>query len=226
MGYQCQVCKFSSFAVSVLNDEQMSTLGNNCAEVYFKKGDIIFKQDSFSLNIGYLKTGLVKLHMRGLAGKEQIIKIAKAPTYLGIPTTIGEKINQYSATAIEDTSVCFVNLDIFNKLILSNPKFSYEIILHMCKNELTHFRNCLYKTQKNSRGLVADTILNFANNIYESSHFFLPLTRNEIADLINSSRESVSRILSEFHNDKIIKLNGKEIEILNLDLLIKISENG
>lgn len=226
MSYQCSECKFKSFAVSVLKEDQMFLLGENCAEVNFKKGDILFKQDSFSLNVAYLKTGLVKIHMRGLANKEQIIKIAKAPSYLGIPTTIGNKINQYSATAIEPCSVCFINLECFKELILRNPKFSYEIILNMCQNELTHFRNCLYKTQKNARGLVADAILNFANNIYYNSNFNLPLTRSEIADLINSSRESVSRILSEFHNDKIIEINGKNINIINLDLLIKISQNG
>ncbi len=226
MSYQCAECKFRSFAVSVLEDDQMCLLGENCTEVDFKKGDIIFKQDSFSLNVAYLKTGLVKLHMRGIADKEQIIKIAKAPSYLGIPTTIGDKINQYSATAIENSSVCFINLEAFKELILRNPKFSYEIILNMCKNELTHFRNCMHKTQKNTRGLVADTLLNFANNIYDNSSFSLPLTRNEIADLINSSRESVSRILSEFNNDGIIKLNGKDVSITDPKLLIKISKNG
>ena len=226
MDYNCQTCKYRSFAISVLDDDQMCMLGNNCTEVNFKKGDIVFKQDAFSLNVAYLKKGLVKLHMKGIAGKEQIIKIAKAPTYLGIPTTIGDKINKYSATAIEDCSVCFIDLEVFKKLILANPQFAYEIILNMCENELTHFRNCLHKTQKNARGLVADTLLNFANNIYENASFTLPLTRNEIADLINSSRELVSRILSEFNNDGIIELNGKEVTITNLELLIKISENG
>jgi len=226
MSYQCKTCKLRSFAVSVLSEDQISLLGNNCVAVDFKKGDIIFKQDAFSLNVAYLKTGLVKLHMRGLSGKEQIIKISKAPTYLGIPTAIGDKINHYSATAIETSSVCFIRLETFKDLILSNPEFSYKIIINMCQNELIHFRNCLYRTQKNSRGLVADTILNFANNVYESSSFSLPLTRNEIASLINSSRELVSRILSEFHNDGIIRLEGRKVTILNLDLLVKISENG
>lgn len=226
MANLCQECKYRSFAISVLDDEQICKLGKNCIEVNFKKGENIFKQDVYSLNVGYLKTGVVKLHMKGLAGKEQIIKIAKSPTYIGIPTTIGEKINKYSATAIEDCSVCFIDLDIFKTLILSNPQFAYEIILNLCENELTHFKNCLHKTQKNAHGLVADTILNFADKIYESKTFVLPLTRSEIADLINSSRELVSRILSEFHNDGIIKLHGKQITILNLDLLIKISENG
>lgn len=226
MEYNCHTCKYKSFSVSVLDDEQVCLLDNNCTEVNFKKGETVFKQDMYSLNVGYLKKGIVKLHMRGLAGKDQIIKIAKAPTYIGIPTTIGDKINKYSATAIEDCSVCFIDLEIFKKLILGNTQFAYEIILNMCENELTHFRNCMHKTQKNARGLVADTLLNFANNIYESANFTLPLNRSEIADLINSSRELVSKILSEFNNDGIIKLNGKEVTITNLELLIKISENG
>jgi CRP/FNR family transcriptional regulator len=201
-------------------------LDKNCTEVNFKKGEIIFKQNMYSLNVGYLKEGLVKLHMKGLAGKEQIIKIAKSPTYIGIPTAIGDKINKYSATAIEDCSVCFIDLEIFKSLILSNPQFAYEIILNLCENELTHFKNCLHKTQKNARGLVADTILNFADKIYENKTFVLPLTRSEIADLINSSRELVSRILSEFNNDGIIDLDGKKVTIISPELLIKISENG
>ncbi len=226
MEYNCHTCKYRSFAISVLDDDQMCMLDNNCSSVNFKKGDIVFKQEAFSSNVGYLKKGLVKLHMNGLADREQIIKIAKAPTYIGLPTTIGDKVNKYSATAIEDCSVCFIDLETFKKLILSNPQFAYEIILNMCENELTHFKNCLHKTQKNARGLVADTLLNFANNIYESASFTLPLNRSEIADLINSSRELVSKILSEFNKDGIIELKGKEVTITNLELLIKISENG
>jgi CRP/FNR family transcriptional regulator len=55
MDYNCQTCKYRSFAISVLDDDQMCMLGNNCTEVNFKKGDIIFKQDAFSLNVAYLK---------------------------------------------------------------------------------------------------------------------------------------------------------------------------
>ncbi len=226
MKFECVSCKFRSFAVSTLDDDQLSLLTDNCLDVSFKKGDIIFKQGAFSLNIAYLKTGLVKLHMLGDNNQNQIIKLAKAPDYIGIPTTLGDKVNQYSATAIEDCSVCFISIDTFKILIETNKEFAYEIILKMCKNELANFKNCFQKTQKNSRGLVADALLNFATNIYEKPEFTIPLSRIEFAHLISSSREQVCRVLSEFHKDNIINLKGKRIEILDKNRIIKIAQSG
>lgn len=222
----CKTCKFYSCAVGTLNEYQKNLLSSNCTSVLYNKGDNIFVQNNFSPFIGYLKSGLAKLHMTGLNGKEQIIKIAKAPTYLSITTAIGNKTNQYSATALLSSRVCFIDLEVFKKLIYSNPGFSYEIILDMSKNELRHFKTCFDKTHKNTKGLVADTLLIFSTHIFNSRNFSIPLSRSEIANYVNSSRESVCRVLSEFHNENIIELNGKEISILNMDLLKKISVNG
>ena len=47
-------------------------------------------------------------------------------------------------------------------------------------------------------------ILFFADTIYESDTFTLPLSREELGNLVDASRESVSRILTEFHEEKII----------------------
>jgi len=54
----------------------------------------------------------------------------------------------------------------------------------------------------------------------------LPLSQAELANLVDTSRESVSRILTEFDKDKIIELKGKEISILNKKSLQLISQNG
>ena len=75
--------------------------------------------------------------------------------------------------------------------------------------------------------IVFSSILNSDyKNIYEKPSFTLPLNRSKIADLLNSSSGLVCRILSEFHKDGIIDINGKEITITNLDLLIQIRQNG
>lgn len=62
--------------------------------------------------------------------------------------------------------------------------------------------------------------------IYIGHKFNLPISRREIAELINMTTENVIRILSEFRKDKIINIDGKGIEIINLPLLEKISELG
>ncbi len=221
---KCQHCQFKSLIVNAFNLKEFS--GNNCTELYFKKGEIIFKEGALSLYIAYLKKGLIKLHMRGPAGRDQIIKIVKAPNYFGIPTSIGDKINQYSATAIEPSTVCFINLDVFKNMLLSDKDFAFQIIVQLCKNEVQNFKSCTYKIQKHTPGLLADVILNFATNIYNSMEFELPLTRQELADLIGTSRENASRTLSSFQRDGIIKINKNKITILDIDRLIRISGLG
>ena len=79
---------------------------------------------------------------------------------------------------------------------------------------------------KNLRGRIAYILLLFANDIYKTDAFDLPLSRKEIAQLIDMTTENVIRILSEFRKDEIIRINGKNIEILNKKSLNRISEHG
>lgn len=221
----CIDCKIKSSAVKTLTSGELDNLDNNCAEVKFKEGDIIFKQGAFSSNIIYLKTGLVKIHIAG-SSKNTITKIAKAPSYLGIPTTFNEKINHYSATALEPTSVCFIDIETFKDFIYKNGKFAYEIIVELCSSELTSFTKCVNRTQKNIHGRLASALLAFSEDIYENEEFILPLSRVELGNFVDTSRESVCRTLTEFTNDKLIDLNGKKIKILNRPSLEAISLYG
>lgn len=193
--------------------------------IKFRKGDSIIKQGIFSTNVVYLRKGLAKIHIAG-PHHEQILRIVKSPSYLGLPTTIGDKINQYSVTALDDAEVCFIDFTTFRFLLKENDSFSYEIILELCKNELESMRRCSNRTQKQTRGNIADVLIEFADHIYQSDTFVLPVSQAEIGNLVDTSRESVSRILTEFHNDGIVILTRKKIEIINKRSLYLISQNG
>ncbi|TSA28731.1 MAG: Crp/Fnr family transcriptional regulator [Bacteroidetes bacterium] len=222
---KCQICDIKSAAVGFLDENQLQLLAENCAEASFKKGEIIFKQNSLSSNIIYLKEGLVKTYMEW-HHKGQILNILKAPAYLGIPTTIGDKVNHFSAAALQDTVACFIDINTFKMLIDRNGKFAYEIILYLCKNELQHHQRCLYRTQKHVNGLVADTLLFFSQEIYRDNVFVIPISRSEFGDLIGTTKETVSRVLNEFDKDGLIEIKGKTIKLLDQDMIAKISENG
>ncbi len=74
--------------------------------------------------------------------------------------------------------------------------------------------------------MIAETLLCMSEKIFKDSKFIFPLTQSELGDMVGTSRESVSRVLSEFSSDKIIEISGKEINIINRDLLKQISEKG
>jgi len=225
MENDCKKCPFNSKAASMLSDCSFDQLSSNHLVLKFKKGDTIIKQGMYSTNVVFLRTGLAKIHLAG-PYHEQIVKLVKAPSYLGLPTTFGDKINQYSVTAVTDTEVCFIDVEIFQTILKENRDFSHEIILELCRNELESFRRCANRTQKLLRGNMADVLLELSDNIFKSDIFNLPLSQVDLANLIDTSRESVSRVLTEFDKDGIIKLNGKSIEIVNKKSLKLISQNG
>ncbi len=222
---KCKKCQFKSSATKLLNNEELNKLEQNCSEIELKKGDTIFRQGILSSNIIFLKKGVVKLHIEGQY-KEQIIKIAKGPIYLGIPTTFDEKYNRYSATTVEKANACFINIETFKQFVQNNGKFAYEIIVELCRNEINLFHKCISRTQKNARGRIADALIFFSDEIYNNTIFKLPLTRNELGNYVDTTRESVSRILAEFSKEKIIRLKSKKIEILKKKQLELISRTG
>jgi len=221
----CSSCLLKSRAVVNLAERELNVLGQSCVEAIFEKGDTIFKQDALSSNIIYLQTGLVKLLVKG-PQRTQILRLKKAPCYLGVPTTMGDKINHYSAVAIEKTTACFIDINTFKELIRINPDFSYEIIIELCRNELEQFTRCVKLVQNQVFGRLATHLLDLADNIYQSDRFDLPLNRSEIADLVCSSRETVSRLLSDLSKEQIIRVNGKHLEIVDKKRLQNISEKG
>lgn len=225
MENECKNCPFSSKGDDILCDCSFEELNSNHAKLKFAKGDLILKQGNYSSNVVFLRSGLAKIHMSG-PSHEQIIRLVKAPTYLGLPTTFANKLNHYSVTAISDVEVCFIDVNIFQKLLKENDNFSYSIIIELCQNEVDSFHRCSNRTQKQTRGNLADMLLEFANNIFGSDKFNLPISQSEIGNLIDTSRETVSRILCEFDKDGLIKMNSKEIEILNKKSLELISQKG
>lgn len=221
----CETCRFKSCAVEALESSQLDILQTNCYEAVFKRNEQIFREGTPHTSIAYVKSGLVKIHKMGPV-KDQILKIIKPPQYIGIPTVLGNKVNQYTATALTTTHTCFIATDVFRKLIMLNGKFANEIINSLCYDELSFFDRSINQTQKQIHGRVADALLLLSNEIFQSDSFQMPLNRNDLGDFVHARRESVTRTLTRFKKDQLISIKGKTIELLNKSMLERISKSG
>ena len=108
----------------------------------------------------------------------------------------------------------------------ANFDFANEIMIELCHNELEVFHRCANRTQKQMRGRIADVLLELADRIYLSDSFKIPINQEDFGNLVDSSRESVSLVLSEFEKDGIIRYSKKQVEIINKKSLLMISTNG
>ncbi|PKP06429.1 MAG: hypothetical protein CVU10_02385 [Bacteroidetes bacterium HGW-Bacteroidetes-5] len=225
MEIKCAHCDMKSPAARKLTPQETEKLSGNCLTVKFKKGDSIIKQGTYSTNVVYLKRGLVKIHIEG-PYRVQVVRIVRPPSYLGLPTTFGDKVNHYSVSAIEECEVCFIDITTFRTLLSTNSDFSNQILIELCKGELESYNKCVNRTQKQVRGKLADMLIDFSDNIFRADSFVLNITQEDIGNLVDASRESVSRVMTEFAKDGIIEMNGKSLTITDRPMLNNISRNG
>jgi CRP/FNR family transcriptional regulator len=127
---------------------------------------------------------------------------------------------------LEDTIVCSVDIEVFKKLVQSNVDFSMDVLHKMSQLYDNIIETKFNLSKKHLRGRIAYILLLFSERIYKKDRFSMPISRKEIAELIDMTPENVIRILSEFNSHKVISLNGKEIEILEKEKLQMISEHG
>ncbi|MBK7407054.1 MAG: Crp/Fnr family transcriptional regulator [Saprospirales bacterium] len=158
--------------------------------------------------------------------KEFIWKIAIAPCFLGLPTIFGDRVNRYSATALESSQICMIDLATFNHLILHNGAFGHEIIIDISKDDLNTFRRYVQLIHKQTPGRLAGVLLFFANMVYKNTCFELPLARSELAEVLGLSREVVTRTLMQFKEDGMIDLDKKQVTILKPKVLLEIYRAG
>ena len=222
----CNKCAFRSLLFDNLSEDELIDLNINKVEKkYFKKERVVEQGQSIKEFL-YLKEGLIKLVKKDGMQKEHIISIAKPLNFIGFLSVFSNNKYQYSINAIEDSVVCFIDLEILKETIKNNGIFALEVLEKISKisDEIIQFRVMIDRRQL--RGRIAYILVMFAKQVYFNSKFNLPLSRKEIAELIDMSTENVIRILSEFRKDKIIRIDGSLIEILNIGQLERICRFG
>ncbi len=98
--------------------------------------------------------------------------------------------------------------------------------MELSKSELEAYRRCANRTQKQTRGKLADVLLDFSETIFNSDEFVLPVSQSDIGNWVDAGRESINRVLSEFAADGLIGMTGRNVKILDKRVLKMISQNG
>lgn len=223
---KCIECSFKSIPVLLLGKSELSCICNNCTQIKFKAGENIIRQGGFTTNIAYMTKGLAKMHMEGPLKKDEIIKIIKSPSFLGASSVFSGRVIQFSVSSLTEAEVCFIDYPCFEELLLNNGEFAKEIIKELSSDLIQQVHNDVNKSQKRLNAYVAEILIHFSESIFNDNDFHLPLSRNEFAQLVGSTRETVTRIFHDFSEMKILEINKEHIKIIDKEKLISISKFG
>jgi len=210
----------------LLTEAQRKEILENSNLVEYVKRDVIVKQNTPVTHIPLLVSGLVKISKEMRKGKNIIIRVAQPGSLIGLSSAFSNEIFDYSALAIDNVSIIFINSKVLKGIIETNAALGHLIIQQLSVNNIFNINKLSSLLYKQLPGRVADIILYFSEQIFKSETFSIPLTRQELAELVGTTKESLIRTLSEFNNDKIIELNRNTISITSLNILKTLSRLG
>ncbi len=203
---------------NLLSEAEMAKLANGSNLVDYYKRDTIIKQGSRVTEVAIITSGLAKVSREMRKGKHLILKVAQPGAFLGISSALTNDNHDYSVSALEPTTVQFIDIDTFKLLIAENKKFSEEVMKRISADNLFNIGRLTSLLSKQLPGRVADII--------QEQSFSIPLTRQELAELAGTTKESLIRTLSEFKHDKIIDMTRNGFSINSLNILKTLSRLG
>lgn len=208
------------------NLDDLTELNSQKTQITYLKGENIFKQGAFAPYVIYVVKGLIKVYLQTGYDKQINISLAKTGDFLAFSSIFGENIHTYSTQALKNSVICMIEKESLKQTLINNPEFALEVTSKNYKNEsylLEIIKNISYKQM---RGKLASSLLYLSQEVFIKEDVFHCLTRQDIADFASISTESAIKFLKELEKEKILKLKGKNIEILDIEKLESISKNG
>lgn len=210
--------------LNVLTDVEKNELINNKTDLEFKVGEIIIKRGVVANSVLYLNEGLVKLEFMN-DSKLTTLGLIQPHSFIGIICCFAFKKIDFTATALENSKISFIDMNVFENFIKNNGTFSLALVKHMSGIANGLFHRITRLKHKNIDGALSILLLDFAE-IYKSLSFTLPVGRQEFAEMLGYSKESIINTLSKFNKEGILQVNDRKIKILDIKKIEQISILG
>ncbi len=222
----CTISQHICRCFEKLTPEETRLLDENSVYVNYRKGEIICKQGSLASHILYVEKGLAKVYLED-GVNSLVLKIIPEGNMIGLSTvTSHANTYQYSARLYIDSVVRQIDKRIFMQLMSENSRFSQEVIGILGANSAQINGRFFCLTHKQAYGRLADILLCLSDRIFRSTEFELPLSRKDLGELSGMTPETVVRMLKKFHEDGLIRLEGKNFTVLDYSRLKRVSETG
>jgi CRP/FNR family transcriptional regulator len=208
-----------------LTDGVLKKLDQVKIPAQYPKGAILCNEGYQSRGAFIICKGRVKLSTMSSEGRSLIVRIAKAGEIIGVSAALAGSPYEVTAETMEHTTVSFVTRQDFLNLLQHCPDLGLRLI-----NQLAYNYRSSYQELR-SLGLSGSVAEKLARLLLEWAgsegaagnkssangrlRFTMRVTQEEIAELIGSTRETVSRQLSDFRHRKIVEIHGPTVTLLN-----------
>lgn len=209
-----------------LSEDHLSQVRRIAVDKFYDKGRTVFSEGDECNGFYVVADGRVKIYKVSTEGKEQIFHIYGPGNPFGeVPVFSGQKFPANAQTLLKSHLLFFPKAS-FVDLISNNPSLSLNMLaaLSMRLREFTVQIENL--SLKEVPGRLAGYLIYLAEEQGNKGHVTLNISKGQLASLLGTIPETLSRIFSRMSAQKLIEVKGRSIELLNFERLIDLAENG
>lgn len=202
-------CNLPMPALQKLNDIKSTAV--------YPKGAVLFIEGQQPRGVFVLCTGKAKLSTSSSSGKTLITKLSHAGDVLGLNATISDHPYEVTAEMVDPGQANFIPRDALLRFLRENGEVSLRVAQQLSRNYYTAYEEIRMLGLTSSPGeKFAKLLLSWypdAEQTTERAQIKLTLTHEEIAEMIGTTRETVSRLFSDFKKRQLIQVKGSVLTL-------------
>lgn len=184
----------------------------------YKKKETIYSEGARPHRLYYIERGKVKTYKTNDDGKEFVTNIYSEGSFFGYNALLENSLYKESAEALEETEVALVPKEDFENLVNNNRHVMLKFIQLLANNVADKEEQLLKLAYNSLRKRVADTVLGLYRKYQPedpSKPISIDISRENLANIVGTAKESVIRTLSDFKDEKLIDIVKGDIIVLN-----------
>jgi CRP-like cAMP-binding protein len=209
-----------------LPPEQLEDLEMIMTDQVFRKGEIIFSEGDEADGFYVAITGRVKIYKLSPDGKEQILHfIGPGEPFGEVPVFTGQRFPAH-AEAMEESRVLFFSKESFVDLVKRNPSLALNMLGVLSRRLRTFAALIDDLSLKEVPGRLAAYLLYLSTQKKGTEEVELSITKAQLASLLGTIPETLSRILGKMAAQGLIETDGRRIRILDPESLQELVDSG
>ena len=185
----------------------------------YSAGEYLCHKGDVGDELFIIRQGLVKIVLTSFEGREIILALLKEGDFLGELSLIDGEPRSADAIAVENTEVIIIGKTCFEKLLRENEQLRNEILRVLARrlrqtneNLLDSFLPLLLKVTKRIVVLAEK----YARHEGSESFIEIPLSQQQLADMVGASREAVNRCVKVLREHEVINWRKKRLKVTDL----------
>lgn len=212
--------------LEIFNHLITSSLGNNVLQSFtqdrninrYKKKQIVYTEGNHPNKLFYVLKGKIKAYKCNEEGKELVTDLYSTGDFLGYVALLEEDVYKDTAEALEESELALIPREDFDELLHTNHEVAQKFIRLLAKNISDKENHLLGIAYNSLRKKVADALLILFEKYKDTNPetFTIDISRESLATIAGTAKESLIRTLSDFKYEKLININKDgSIVILN-----------